>query len=148
LGPVLSLKASCCRLCSVKRVTWWACLVRVRCAAFRNESAMPLDATSASVSAVVQPEPSKRSPRVFQRARPLDTILSKFGVDRSYRHGVMPIKILKYCCSTPYGCNLTLDSVLAKFGVNRSNGHRVMVILSLKHWCSAPYGCKFFGLLC
>ena len=70
-------------------MTWWACLVsemtyyvssgtlnstnstqlvRVRCAAFKNESATPEDATSASVSADVQPEPSKRSPRVFHRA--------------------------------------------------------------------------------
>ena len=43
-------------------------LVRVRCVAFRYESAVPEDATSACVRAAVQPEPSNTSPSVFQSA--------------------------------------------------------------------------------
>ena len=64
----VSMKASFRSLCRVKRVTWWACLVRVRCVAFRYKSAVPEDATSACVRAAVQPEPSNTSPSVFQSA--------------------------------------------------------------------------------
>ena len=64
--PSLSMKTSRWRLCSVKRVTLCACLVLVRWAALRYEYAVPDDATSASVRAVVQPEHSKTSPSVFQ----------------------------------------------------------------------------------
>ena len=46
----------------------WACLDSARCAALRKESAMPEVAISASVKAVVQPEFSRTSPRVFHRA--------------------------------------------------------------------------------
>ena len=64
--PSFSMKTSRWRLCSVKRVTLCACLVLVRWAALRYEYAVPDDATSASVRAVVQPEHSKTSPSVFQ----------------------------------------------------------------------------------
>ena len=67
LGPSLRRNASRRSLCRVRSVTWWACLVRARCATFKNELAVPEDAISASVRADVHPEPSKTSPRVFQR---------------------------------------------------------------------------------
>ena len=53
LEPAVSMKASSRSLCNVKSVTWWACLFRVRCVAFRNESVVPEDATSACVRACV-----------------------------------------------------------------------------------------------
>ena len=68
LEPSVSMKASFRSLCRVKKLTWWACLVRVRCVAFIYESAVPEDATSACVRAAVQPEPSNTSPSVFQSA--------------------------------------------------------------------------------
>ena len=66
-GNSLSMKTSFCRLCRFNKVTWWACLVRVKCAVLRNESALPEDATPASVSATVQPEPSNAFPNVCHK---------------------------------------------------------------------------------
>ncbi len=45
--------ASFCTFANVRALTWWACLVLVRCDAFRNASTVPGDAISAWASAVV-----------------------------------------------------------------------------------------------
>ena len=47
-------------------MTWWACLVRVRCAAFNIDFAVPAEDTSASYRADVHPEPSSKFPSTFQ----------------------------------------------------------------------------------
>ena len=65
------------------------CLVRVRCATFRKESVMPEEATSrsASVKASVQPEASKTSPNVFQRAISICKPPIITCIDSSYTSG-------------------------------------------------------------
>ena len=54
--------------CKTQAVTWWARLVRVMCAAFRNESAFPNVGTHACTTAPVQPLLSRRFSTVSKAA--------------------------------------------------------------------------------
>ena len=54
--------------CKKQAVTWWACLVRVMCAAFRNESAFPDVGTHAYTITPVHPLLSRIFPTVSKAA--------------------------------------------------------------------------------